>query len=299
MLETLIRQVTAGLSVGAVLFLAAAGLNLIWGVLKIMNFATGAIYMIGAYAAHGILLDHGGTNLAFLAALVLVPLALAAAGAAFEVLFLRQTYRRNDGDQQFMLTLAASYILAGVVVSMFGVRQTAVDVPPFLAGHVGVLGTVVPKYTIFTLVASLALAAALWLLMNRTRLGLVTRAAVNDREMVSVLGVNVSVVYTITFAIGVGLGGMAGALIAPVSAVNPGLNQAILIPAFVVVVAGGLGRMSGALVAAMTIGLLTSFMALWASDYASLSPYLVLIIVLVARPIWSWYGANRPATVVA
>jgi branched-subunit amino acid ABC-type transport system permease component len=283
-----IRTLASGLSIAAVLFLVAAGLNLIWGVLRIMNFATGSVYMLGAYGAVTILADVSSGNLGFLLALVLVPLAMCAIGMVIEVLLLRRTYARDDEDQQFMLTLALSYIVTGLVVEVFGTQFKLANPPPFLSGTVHLLGVVIPVYTLFTIAAGLLIAVGVWALLHRTRLGLLTRAAVNDRGMLAVLGVNVARIYTLIFGIGVGLGAVGGVLIAPVSAVTSHLDLDLLVPAFVVCVAGGLGRVGGALIAALLIGLLQAFLALEASSLAPLSPYIVMTVALVVRPLGAW-----------
>jgi branched-subunit amino acid ABC-type transport system permease component len=292
-MEEIIREITAGLSVASILFLTAAGLNLIWGVLKIMNFATGSVYMLGAYGALLVLSDVSSSNAAFLLALVAVPLAMAAIGMVVEVLLLRRTYARDDEDQQFMLTLALSYIVTGLVVEIFGTKFKSAHPPPLLSGKVDLFGAVVPVYTLFTIGVGVLVALGVWALLQKSRIGLLTRAAVNDREMVSALGVNVGRIYTLVFGIGVGLGAVGGVLIAPATAVTTHLDLDILVPAFIVSVAGGLGRMGGALLAALAIGLLQSFLAVEASSLAALSPYIVLTIVLVFRPVRGGFARMR------
>jgi len=283
-MDELIRTVTSGLSVASILVLTAAGLNLIWGVLRIMNFATGSVYMLGAYGALLILTDVGSGNAAFLLALIAVPLAMCAIGMVVEVVLLRRTYPRDDEDQQFMLTLALSYIVTGLVVELFGTKFRSANPPPFLSGRVQILDATVPVYTLFTIGIGVLVAMGVWALLRRSRIGLLTRAAVNDRGMVSALGVNVGRIYTLVFGIGIALGALGGVLIAPVSAVGTDLDLEILVPAFVVSVAGGLGSMGGALLAALAIGLLQSFLAIEISSIAPLAPYIILTAVLVYRP---------------
>jgi branched-subunit amino acid ABC-type transport system permease component len=282
-METFVREVASGLSVGAILFMTAAGLNLIWGVLRIMNFATGSVYMLGAYGAVVSLAHFGGGNAAFVLALLLVPVLMGVAGSLVEMVLLRRTYHRDDEDQQFMLTLAVSYIVSGSIVIVFGSQFRTGAPPPFLSGNVSIAGARVTTYTIFTILVGIAVAVGVWLLLHKTRIGLLTRAAVNDRDMVSVLGINVGRIYTVIFGIGIALGALGGVLVAPVSAVTSHLDLDILVPAFVVSVAGGLGNMGGALVAALAIGLLQSVLAVEASSWAQLSPYIVMTVALLAR----------------
>jgi branched-subunit amino acid ABC-type transport system permease component len=284
-MEELIRIITSGLSVASVLFLTAAGLNLIWGVLKIMNFATGSVYMLGAYGAVLVITDVSGSNLAFIAAVIGVPLVMCLIGMVVEVVLLRRTYPRDDEDQQFMLTLALSYIVTGLVVEVFGTQFRSADPPPFLRSRVEIFDAAVPVYTLFTIGIGVLVALGVWALLQKSRIGLLTRAAVNDREMVSALGVNVGRIYTLVFGIGIALGALGGVLIAPVSAVTTSLDLNILVPAFVVSVAGGLGRMGGALLAALAIGLLQSFLSVEASEIAPLAPYIVMTIVLIYHPV--------------
>jgi branched-chain amino acid transport system permease protein len=273
----------SGLSVGAILFMTAAGLNLIWGVLRIMNFATGSAYMVGAYGAVTALARLGTGTAGFLVAIIVAPLVVGAVGAVIEVVLLRRTYARDDEDQQFMLTLAISYIVSGMVVQVFGGRFRTGSPPGWLSGTFKLGGARIPTYTVFTIAMGLLVAIGVRFLLYRTRLGLLTRAAVNDRDMVALLGVNVGRIYTAVFGLGIALGALGGALIAPVSAVTSHLDLDILVPAFVVAVAGGLGNMSGALKAALAIGLLESVLAVNASSWASLSPYIIMIIALAYR----------------
>lgn len=282
---TFLDQLFAGLGLGFILFFSAAGLNLVWGVLGVMNFAAGAVYMLGAYLATTVIGRVGASSLGWVLALALVPLLAALGGALVEMALLRRTYREHDENQQFMLTLALSYLLAGVIVAVYGSGFRTVSLPGSLNGSWDVLGATLPKYTAVVIVLGVLVAAAIWALMYGTRVGLLTRAAVDDRTMLSVLGVNVNRLYTAVFAFGIGLGALGGVVDAPNGAVTTNLETAALVPAFIVVVTGGLGNMTGALIAAVAIGVIESFVTLQSPTLAPLTPYAVMIAVLLARAV--------------
>ncbi len=282
-LATFLDQLFAGLGLGFVLFFSAAGLNLVWGVLGVMNFAAGAVYMLGAYLATTVIARVGASTLGWVAALAIVPLLAALAGAVAEIALLRRTYRDHDENQQFMLTLALSYLLAGGVVLVYGTGFRTVALPASLSGSWSVLGATLPQYTAVVIVLGVLVAAGIWALLYGTRVGLLTRAAVDDRVMLSVLGVNVNRLYTLVFAFGIGLGALGGVVDAPNGAVTTNLETTALAPAFIVVVTGGLGNMTGALIAAVSIGVIESFVTLQSPTLAQLTPYAVMTLVLLAR----------------
>jgi branched-chain amino acid transport system permease protein len=282
-LATFLDQLFAGLGLGFLLFFSAAGLNLVWGVLGVMNFAAGAVYMLGAYMATSVIARVGASTLGWALALALVPLLAALGGALAEMALLRRTYREHDENQQFMLTLALSYLIAGGVVLVYGSGFRTVALPSSLSGSWDVLGATLPTYTAVVIVLGVAVAGAIWALLYGTRVGLLTRAAVDDRTMLSMLGVDVNLLYTGVFAFGIGLGALGGVIDSPNGAVTPNLETAALVPAFIVVVTGGLGNMTGALVAAVSIGVIESFVTLQTPTLAPLTPYAVMTAVLLAR----------------
>ena len=282
---TFLDQLFAGLGLGFLLFFSAAGLNLVWGVLGVMNFAAGAVYMLGAFLATTVIARVGASTLGWLLALALVPVLAALGGAVAEVALLRRTYRDHDENQQFMLTLALSYLIAGGVVLVYGSGFRTVALPASLSGSWSVLGATLPKYTAVVIVLGVLVVAAIWALLYGTRVGLLTRAAVDDRTMLSVLGVNVNRLYTAVFAFGIGLGALGGVIDAPNGAVTTNLETAALVPAFIVVVTGGLGNMTGALIAAVSIGVIESFVTLQTPTLAPLTPYAVMTVVLLVRAV--------------
>lgn len=280
---TFLDQLFAGLGLGFILFFSAAGLNLVWGVLGVMNFAAGAVYMVGAYLATTVIGRVGASTLGWLLALALVPLMAALGGVLVEMALLRRTYRESDENQQFMLTLALSYLLAGGIVAVYGSGFRTVALPASLSGSWDVFGATLPKYTAVVIILGVLVSGAIWALMYGTRVGLLTRAAVDDRTMLSVLGVNVNRLYTAVFAFGIGLGALGGVVDAPNGAVTTNLETAALVPAFIVVVTGGLGNMTGALIAAVAIGVIESFVTLQSPTLAPLTPYVVMTVVLLGR----------------
>lgn len=284
-LATFLDQLFAGLGLGFVLFFSAAGLNLVWGVLGVMNFAAGAVYMLGAYLATSVLARVGASTFGWLLALLLVPLLAGAAGAIAEMLLLRRTYRERDENQQFMITLALSYLIAGGIVLVYGSGFRTVSLPSWLSGSWDLLGATLPLYTAVVIVLGVLVSAAIWALLYGTRVGLLTRAAVDDRAMLSMLGVDVNRLYTAVFAFGIALGAFGGVVDAPNGAVTTNLETAALVPAFIVVVTGGLGNMTGALVAAVSIGVAESFVTLQSPTLAPLTPYVAMTLVLLLRAV--------------
>jgi branched-subunit amino acid ABC-type transport system permease component len=248
-----------------------------------MNFAAGSVYLLGAYFATVLMGYFVASVGGWVLALLVVPLGAAVAGALVEAVLLRRTYARNDENQQFMLTLALSYIVTGLIIIGFGTRFRSVAMPHLFDGNWNVGGAVLPKYTVVTIVVGLVVTAGIWALMYGTRVGLLTRAAANDRSMLAALGVDVGRLYTGVFAFGIALGALGGVLIAPVYAITTNLDAVVLVPAFIVVVTGGLGSMVGALVAAIVIGVAQSFVTFEQPTYSVLTPYVVMILVLAGR----------------
>ena len=292
----LIEQVLNGLQFGTMLFLMAAGLTLVFGVMGLINLAHGSLYMVGAFAAATAAALTGNFLLALAAALA----AAALAGALVEIVVLRRLYRRDHLDQ-VLATFALILIFSEGTRWLFGSFPLYLDVPRALAGtvHLGTLSY--PSYRLAIIVVGIAVAALLWLLINRTRLGVQIRAGEADREMIAALGIDIARLYTVVFALGAALAGLAGALIGPIQSVQVGMGEPVLIMAFVVVVIGGIGSIRGALVGAILVGvtdtlgrfllpvLLGAVMdpasaTAVGSALASMSIYILMAIILVWRP---------------
>jgi branched-chain amino acid transport system permease protein len=245
----LIEQALNGLQFGVMLFLMAAGLTLVFGVMGLINLAHGSLYMVGAFAAAAVAAATGSFLLALAAALA----AAAAAGAIVEVAVLRRLYARDHLDQ-VLATFALILIFSEGTRWVFGSFPLYLDVPDALSGPVRIGTLSYPLYRLAIIAVGIAVAVGLWLLINRTRLGVQIRAGEADREMIAALGIDIARLYTVVFALGAALAGLAGALIGPIQSVQVGMGEPVLIMAFVVVVIGGLGSIKGALVGAILVG---------------------------------------------
>ena len=247
----LLEQLLNGVQLGLSLFLMAAGLTLVFGVMGLINLAHGALYMTGAFVCAWT----GALTGSFWVGLGAGVLAAAAAGAAIELLVIRRLYDRDHLDQ-VLATFALILIFSEAARAVFGAAPLWLDVPPALAGSVALPGgAAYPVYRLAIIAAGLAVAAGLYLLIQRTRLGMRIRAGEADREMVGALGVDIATLYTVIFALGAGLAGLAGAMIGPLQSVQVGMGEPVLILAFVVIVIGGIGSIRGALFGAVLVGL--------------------------------------------
>jgi branched-chain amino acid transport system permease protein len=282
------RQALAGLSNGMLLFLIAAGLSLIFGVSRIINFAHGTLFMLGAYLALTLVRATAHSAWSFALALAASTLGLFALGIVFEVFFLRRIYR-SDHAYQLLLTFGLVLILGDLVKLLWGREDHSVPAPDFLTGGATLAGLTFPVYRLFLIGVGFSVAVGLWALLYRTRWGIFVRAATADREMLNALGVNVNGLFTTVFALGSGLAGLAGALAAPVVAVGPGLHAQVIIDAFVVVVIGGMGSFAGALAGALLVGQANAFGLLAFPTLALVVTFVVMAVVLIIRP-WGLLG---------
>jgi branched-chain amino acid transport system permease protein len=273
----------SGLGSGAVLFLIASGLTLIFGALRVVNFAHGALYMLGAYAAFEFGNAIGTGNVSFWAVLLLSGLAIALLGVVVEVLVFRPIYSRTLLTQ-LLVTFALVLIIAGVQRKVWGAQGESTSGPPFLSGGVKMFGTQIPVYEFFFMGAAIVVGIGLWLLLYRTELGRMIRAAVSDRELLALTGVNVRLLYTGVFALGCFFAGLAGALVTLQGAVGPDLAVDSIIRAFVVIVLGGLGSLSGAFVASLLVGVAEALGIIWVPPASIAIVFAVLVIVLAGRP---------------
>lgn len=247
----LIEQILNGLQFGVMLFLMAAGLTLIFGVMGLINLAHGSLYMIGAFAAAAVAGATGSFVLALLGALM----ASALFGALIELTIIRRLYARDHLDQ-VLATFALILIFSEATRWAFGSFPLFLDTPEFLSGTVTLPGGILySKYRLAIIIIGLAVAAGLFLLISKTRVGMRIRAGENDREMIGALGVDISVLYTMVFALGTALAGLSGALVGAIQSVEVGMGEPVLILAFVVIVIGGIGSIKGALAGAILVGL--------------------------------------------
>ena len=293
----LIEQFLNGLQFGVTLFLMAAGLTLVFGVMGLINLAHGSLFMLGAFAAAAVAGATGSFVLALGAALA----AAAAAGALVEVLVIRRLYARDHLDQ-VLATFALILIFSEGTRWVFGSFPLYLNIPPALSGPISLPGGIeYSTYRLFLIGVGIAVAIGLGLLITRTRLGIQIRAGESDREMIAALGIDISRLYTIVFALGAALAGLAGALVGAIQSVQVGMGEPVLILAFVVIVIGGIGSIKGALVGAVLVGLtdtlgkllLPGLFALFmpassaatvGSALASMAIYILMAAVLIWRP---------------
>jgi branched-chain amino acid transport system permease protein len=278
-----------GLSQGMLLFIIASGLSLVFGVLRVINFAHGSLYMIGAFVAYSLsTLLTGGSMISFLMLLVIVPPVIAILGLILEVSLFRRVYR-EEHLLQLLLTYALVLILDTLVRMIWGGDPRNVSRPDFLAGSVDILGLALPSYNVFILFVGPVIAVGLWVLLYRTRAGNVIRAAVSYPDTLGALGVNVSRVMTATFMLGCSLAGLGGVLMAALANIDLGIGMEKIIECFAVVVIGGLGSVGGALLGSLIIGVGITFFQLPFGRWALVFPYLMMALVLVIRP-WGLFG---------
>ncbi len=285
-------QCLNGLTQAMFLFLIASGLTLIFGVLGVLNFAHGSLYMLGAYLSFTVTSLFVGRPGAFWVALVLGSLGVALAGGLIEAVFLRPVYRREELDQ-LLVTYALVLIIGDVVKFAWGPDNRSVSRPAILAGSVLIGGREFPTYNLVVIALGPLVAAALWLLLARTQFGRLIRAAASDREMVGVIGADVSKLFTGVFVLGAWLGGLGGGLAAPVGAIYPGMDVEIIAESFIVVVVGGMGSLTGTLLGSLLIGQLNAFGILFFPRFALLFVYVLMVVVLVLRP---WGLLGKPLT---
>ncbi|MFY0310664.1 branched-chain amino acid ABC transporter permease [Leisingera sp. D0M16] len=246
-----LEQILNGLQLGVMLFLMAAGLTLVFGVMGLINLAHGSLYMVGAFAAAAV----AGWTGSFLLALAASLAAAAAAGALMELVVIRRLYRRDHLDQ-VLATFALILIFSEGTRWLFGSFPLFLDVPAYLSGPVSLPGGIeYPLYRLTIILIGLGIAAGLFLLIARTRIGIQIRAGEADREMIAALGVDISKLYTLVFALGAALAGLAGALVGAIQSVQVGMGEPVLILAFVVIVIGGIGSIKGALAGALLVGM--------------------------------------------
>jgi len=274
----LLPQLLHGLVFGAALGLVALGLTVIFGLLGVMNFAHGELYMFGAYA--GIMVI--ALTQSFWVALVVAPLAVGLVGAVTEVATLRPLYRREP-LYGLILTFGLALAFREAIRQIFGGDMRRI-LPP-IPGSTPLLGMTYPNYRLFLFGASLVLLLAIWLFFTKTRAGIVVRAAVQDAEMLDGLGVNVPRVFTLTFAGSAALAALAGLLLAPIFTVYPQMGVEMILLAFIVVILGGMGSLGGSVLAALVIGVVQSLLSLWMNPQrVAIAVFGIMILVLIVRP---------------
>ncbi len=279
-LYSLLIQLLNGVQYGLLLFLVASGLTLIFGIMGIINLAHGSFYMVGAYLAFTLSSLTGS----LLAAIALGTFLSVLLGIALEWALFSRLYRR-DHLQQVLLTYGLILVFEEIRSLAVGNDVHGVPVPPSLEASIRLTDTLsYPVYRLFMSAVCLLVAGLMYLLIHRTRVGMMIRAGASNREMVQSLGLDINLVYRLVFALGVALAAFAGMIAAPVSSVYPGMGTQVLIICFVVVVIGGIGSVWGALAAALLIGLVDTFGKVLLPQAAGVSVYLLMAVILLRRP---------------
>ena len=268
-----------GLAYAGLLFLVSAGLTLVFGMMNVLNFAHAAMYMLGAYFSFTLLHVTGE----FWLCLIVCPLLLFIIGALVERFLLRRAHVYGH-LHELLLTFGLAYIITEFVKLIWGNFPLAVNIGGFLGTTVQLFGIIYPVYRIFIFVCAILVGTVMALVLFRTRLGIILRAAVNDSEMVNALGFNVPLVFTGVFAFGAALSGLAGVIAGPLLTTYPGMAHEILIDAFVVIVVGGFGSLGGAVVASLLIGELQSFGVLLFPKLSLALVYMLMAAVLIIKP---------------
>ena len=276
----ILAQCLSALSQAAILFFIACGLTLIFGIMRIVNFAHGAIFMLGAYVGFTIVAVTGS----FLLSLLLAPIVVGAVGMGFERIFLRPLYGRRDGGAYLLLTFGLAIVLSELIRIIWGTQPLAAGIPDFLRGIVVVLDQPFPLYRLFLITLGLAAAIGVWQFLERTRAGLLIRAVSQNAEMVHALGTDVDLVRTGVFGLGCAMAALGGVLAAPLVTAFLGMGTTVVIDAFVIVIIGGMGSFLGSLIGSILVSFVQVLGAYYFQDLALAFMYFLMLTVLVIRP---------------
>ncbi|ERH03666.1 MAG: branched-chain amino acid ABC-type transport system, permease component [uncultured archaeon A07HR60] len=288
-IELVFNQLITGLSIGGRLFLIAVGLSLIFGVLDVLNFAHGVLYMIGAYGslwALGVVsLPLVGTlNVGFWPGLVVAVVGAGLVGVFIETGFLRRVYDGEEVDH-LLLTFAFVLMLTDIVRTSFGSGSNVVTPPALLQGNISLgAGFTLPTYRGFVILVSILVLGLIFLVLRTTNIGRLVRATSSDRDMAALMGVNVPRLYTLVFLAGAALAGLGGALAVPTQSVTPALGNQVILNAFIIAVIGGLGSFGGAFIGAYLVGISIAVGSLIVAGAGQLIPFLAMIAVLLVKP---------------
>lgn len=278
-------QVLNSISLGMNMFIVAAGLSLIFGVLRVINFAHGAFYMFGAYIMYSVAQE---AELGFATGVLAAAAGLAVVAIVVERGLFRWLYDKEH-LMQLLLTFAIVLLMGDLAKVIWGTDQLSVSYPDGLSGATDLGVTYYPTYRLMLAAVGPLIFIGLWLMIERTRWGRLTRAATQDMEMLSALGVNVPAIYVSIFLIGSALAGVGGALAAPINSPTPGMDATIIVECFVIVIIGGLGSLWGSFVGALIYGFVFNFGSVIVPNWQDVFAFLLLMAVLLARP-WGLYG---------
>jgi branched-chain amino acid transport system permease protein len=277
--NVIVLQLFFGLALGCIYILLASGLSIIYGLLDVVNFAHGTFAMLGAYAVFLAVSLSGSFFIGVLSAIVIVGMV----GALCEVLLLRPLYGK-DPLLPLLLTFGLSVAIPDGMKIIFGLIGKPVEYPQAFTGATVIGSMIFPNYRLFIIFFTLIIMISLWLFLKKSDLGMIIRASTRDSLMVQVLGVNVSRIWTIGFAMGIGLAALAGAIAVPMMSATPDMGVDMTMVAFVVTVVGGLGSLGGAIVGGLFIGLVVAIASFVAGEYANVSMYFCMAVILLIRP---------------
>ena len=279
-LQAFLGQLLLGLVNGAFYAMLSLGLAVIFGLLGVVNFAHGALYMLGAFAAW-IMLDKFGIN--YWASLLLAPLAVGTLGVVIERLFLKHLYKL-DPLYGLLLTFGLALIFEGIFRELYGASGQNYDVPALLSGATNLGFMVLPNYRAWVVLVSLLVCLGTWYLIERTRLGAYLRAGTENAPLVQAFGINVPLMVMLTYGAGAALAGLAGVLAAPIIQVNPLMGSNLIIVVFAVVVIGGMGSIMGSIVTGLGLGLMEGLTRVFYPEASSIVVFVIMVIVLMFRP---------------
>lgn len=278
---TIVAQFISGLSVAMLIFLVASGLTLIFGVVNVFNFAHGSFYLLGTYFAFQVVQLFGN----YWIGLLVGTIGAGVVGMLMEFLFLRRIYgRAEEGPFQILLTYSFILILDDAVKFIWGSEYKTIPKPDLLKGSLSLGGVTLPSYNVFIIVVGLLVVVFAWYFLTKTEAGKKVRASSLDREMLGLLGTNVPMIMTLVFGVATAMGGLAGAMAAPLRTVTPGAGVEVIIDSMIVVVIGGFGNFWGALLGALIIGEVLSFGILVWAELATVASFVVMIVVLIVKP---------------
>lgn len=283
----LVEQLLNALALAGLLFLVSAGLSLVFGILRVVNFAHGVFYMLGAYLGFTAVAVSGW----FWLSLVVVPPLVGVVGALLEASTLRFIYRRPP-IYQLLLTFGLALILEESVRVLYGPTAKGIDPPPLLQGAVEIAGIFYPRYRLFLVILGVVVALGVWLFLQRTRTGLVIRAVAQNSEMADCLGADVGRVRTLVFGAACALAGLGGVAAGPMTTAYLGMGIGVIVDAFVVVVIGGLGSIGGSMAGSLIVGAAQTWGAFYLPETAMVIMYAVMGVILIFRP-WGLFGEEE------
>lgn len=277
--QLVVMQLFSGIALGAILVITALGLSIVFGMLGVVNFAHGALFMIGAYAGLWVASLTGS----FWWGLLVAPIMMGVFGMLIEFVLVRRLYGRSI-DDPLLLTFGLSYVLVEGVRIVFGSDGIPFPTPSQLTGVIDVGVGFFPRYRLFVIGVVAVILLLLWLGLEKTKFGLIVRAGARDPTILQVLGIDIGKVWLVVFGLGVGLAALGGVLAGPMRSVNPEMGSLVLAEAFVVTVIGGLGSLVGSVVAGLMVGIAISMTALFAPEMATIVMFALMAVVLLIRP---------------